>query len=158
LNVSADEICPVISPIGYAHSKRTIQDRVLRRVVGSDKRKPWDALFFEGNLDTPLSKDSAGKYAVPLECLRKGPSASNNQPWRIIKDSESGSFHLFLKRTKSYDRFVSVDLQSVDMGIAMCHFETAARESGLEGEWEEMSSAIEAGSTEYIATWKSNPS
>ena len=27
------------------------------------------------------------------------------------------------------------DLQRVDMGIAMCHFELAARERGLAGRW-----------------------
>jgi len=27
------------------------------------------------------------------------------------------------------------DLQRVDMGIAMCHFELAVREAGIEGRW-----------------------
>lgn len=156
INITKNEMCPVISPVGYAKDKRTLQDRILRRMVGSDKRKPWQELFFKDNLNTPLDGDDAGQYKTALECLRLGPSASNNQPWRIIKESNDG-FHLFLKRTKSYDRFASVDLQSVDMGIAMSHFEMAAGESGLEGEWKVVDHNIEAPGTEYIASWKSIP-
>ena len=40
INTSTDEICPVISPIGYARDKRTLRERILRRMVGSDKRRP----------------------------------------------------------------------------------------------------------------------
>jgi len=155
INVSADEICPVISPVGYARGKRTLQDRILRRMVGSDKRRPWHELFFEGDMQTPLKNERAGYFAMALECLRLGPSASNNQPWRIVKEHEADIFHLFLRRTKSYDRFVSVDLQSIDMGIAMCHFELAAQESGLGGKWELVDHNINQGGTEYIASWKS---
>ena len=157
ISASADEVCPVISPIGYAHDKRTLQDRVLRRMVGSDKRKPWSSLFFEGDMYTPLHSEKAGKYGFALECVRLGPSASNNQPWRIVKENQRDNYHLFLKRTKSYDRFVAIDLQLVDMGIAMCHFEVAAIESGLEGSWEVIEHMIDPGTAEYIASWKSKP-
>jgi hypothetical protein len=47
------------------------------------------------------------------------------------------------------------DLQRVDMGIAMCHFELAARERGLQGIWErsESASATEDRRWKYIVTW-----
>ena len=31
--------------------------------------------------------------------------------------------------------FTQADLQRVDIGVAMCHFELTAREQGLAGEW-----------------------
>jgi hypothetical protein len=47
------------------------------------------------------------------------------------------------------------DLQRIDMGIAMCHFDLAARELGLAGTWEasEPEIARPDGLTEYTATW-----
>ncbi|MGH4140908.1 hypothetical protein [Clostridium sp.] len=56
--------------------------------------------FFETDGLVPLNEDSAGEYVVPLEMVRLGPSASNKQPWRIIKDKNA--YHFFLCRTKGY--------------------------------------------------------
>ena len=67
--------------------------------------------------------------------VRLAPSASNRQPWRIIAGRSRKDFHFFLERTPGYNnnRFVKSDLQRVDMGIAMCHFELAMKESGFNG-------------------------
>jgi hypothetical protein len=47
------------------------------------------------------------------------------------------------------------DLQRVDMGIAMCHFELASDELGLTGRWATAEPAIKKpdDSTEYVASW-----
>jgi hypothetical protein len=47
------------------------------------------------------------------------------------------------------------DLQRMDMGIAMCHFELTAREQGLHGHWETLAPAIENSDelTEYTVSW-----
>jgi hypothetical protein len=47
------------------------------------------------------------------------------------------------------------DLQRMEIGIAMCHFELAARQNGFEGEWFVNVSLIEKSdhTLEYIATW-----
>ena len=155
INVSEDEIVPVISPVGYARDRRTIRETAVRRFANSNQRKPWEKLFFDGDLNTPLSKDSAGLYAVPLECVRIGPSASNNQPWRVIYQKQQGAFHFYLNRTWGYDKFNGkIDLQLVDIGIAMCHFELSAREKGLSGIWEVAKPELDMGNAEYIVTWK----
>ena len=154
INVSRSEIVPAISPIGYAHEKRNIKDKAIRRFAKSDKRKSWDELFFDGDTETPLSKANAGKYETPLECVRLGPSATNFQPWRIIKEMDKAIYHFYLKRTKGYNKALkSVDLQSIDIGIAMCHFELAARELGLDGKWEEQEPSIDVNRAEYIISW-----
>ena len=155
IDASEDEIVPAISPIGYARDKRTIREMVVRRFANSDQRKPWEELFFDGNLNIPLSKESAGAYAVPLECVRLGPSASNNQPWRVVYQKPQGAFHFCLKRTLGYNKFNGkIDLQLVDMGISMCHFELSAREEGLAGTWEVIKPDLDMGDAEYIATWR----
>ena len=149
------ELLPAISPVGYSSSKRSIVDRLFRLSAGSDKRKPWDELFFAGNIRTPLQKDSSSPYEEPLECVRIGPSASNKQPWRIIKDR--GNLHFYLSRTPGYNAvFGDIKMQNIDMGIAMCHFELSARELGLKGAWKVADPRVEAGDTEYIVSWIGN--
>jgi hypothetical protein len=56
------------------------------------------------------------------------------------------------------DIFKLADLQRVDMGIAMCHFELTAREAGLSGEWLRAEPDIEKPDslTEYVVTWRHN--
>ena len=153
INVSDDEVVPAISPIGYARDKRTVRERFLRRLAKSDQRKPWEELFFDGGMNTPLARGSAGKYAAVLDCVRLGPSASNNQPWRIVRQSTQSAFHFYLKRTWGYDKFnARIDLQRVDMGIAMCHFELAAKETGIAGRWTVANPDLEVVDVEYIVS------
>jgi nitroreductase len=155
INASEDDIVPAISPIGYARDRRTIREMAVRRFANSDQRKPWEELFFDGDMNTPLSKESAGAYAVPLECVRLGPSASNNQPWRVVYQKQHGAFHFYLKRNWGYDKLNGkIDLQLVDMGISMCHFELSAREKGLTGTWEVAKPDLGTGDAEYMVTWK----
>ena len=47
------------------------------------------------------------------------------------------------------------DLQRVDMGIAMCHFELVARERGLAGSWvvRDPGIPLPGKDTEYTVTW-----
>jgi hypothetical protein len=50
------------------------------------------------------------------------------------------------------------DLQRVDMGIAMCHFELAIREFNLNGRWMIEEPEIKtAEETEYIVSWVAEP-
>jgi hypothetical protein len=48
------------------------------------------------------------------------------------------------------------DLQRVDLGIAMCHFELVARGSGRDGRWviEDPDLALPGPGVEYTATWR----
>lgn len=156
LGLSQDEVIPAISPIGYGREKRTVRERVLRGAVRADHRKPWDEMFFEGRFGKPLSKKGAGDYATALECLRWAPSASNRQPWRIVKAEDACIFHLLLKRSPGYGKLMpAADLQRVDMGIAMSHFELAARETELDGDWkaEEARLDFDKAGAEYVTTW-----
>jgi nitroreductase len=156
IGASEGQIVPAVSPIGYAGDGKSVAEVLLRRFAGSDGRKPWRELFFDGGMATPLAKEAAGSYATALECVRLGPSASNNQPWRVLRQGD-GIFHFYLKRTPGYDKLMrSVDLQLVDMGIALSHFELAARETGLAGGWMQSAPDLEVGSLRYILSWRAS--
>lgn len=146
------EILPCISPIGYPSSRKSLIEAAMRFTAGSKNRKGWEELFFNRNNDQHLSKSEAGNYETPLEMLRLAPSASNKQPWRIVKDSNK--IHFYLQHTKGYAKFLAFDLQRVDMGIAMCHFELTAKELGIVGKWLISDpEIITPNDTEYVVTW-----
>ena len=87
--------------------------------------------------------------------LRLGPSASNRQPWRVVKES-GGTSSLLPAPLERYDKLIkAVDLQRIDMGIAMSHFELTARELGLCGRWEKMPPSLSPlpERTEYVRSW-----
>ena len=148
------ELLPVISPVGYSSDKRSVVDRMFRFVAASDKRKPWHELFYLHDIGTPLDKENSGSFYTPLECVRMAPSASNKQPWRIIKGKDQNAFHFYLKRTPGYENIIKdIKLQNVDMGIAMCHFELSAEELGLKGDWSVTDPQIKPDGMEYIVSW-----
>ena len=61
--------------------------------------------------------------------MRLAPSAVNKQPWRVIVNG--GAAHFYCKRSKGFSSGGTLDMQMIDMGIALCHFELAAKECGL---------------------------
>lgn len=154
IGLEKSEVVPAITPVGYARSNRSVLEATMRRMVGSDKRRSWPQLFFQGDLQNPLYREAADRYTVPLDCLRLAPSASNRQPWRIVKSKDANAFHFLLKRTPGYGKLLmAADLQLVDMGIGMSHFELAARETGLDGTWNVSDLDFDGTKAEYIITW-----
>ena len=153
------ELVPAVSSVGYPAKTPRRLDKIIRRGANADKRKPWERLFFDGRYGVPLTPPAAGKYGEALEMVRIGPSASNKQPWRIIKVGSEWRF--YLERSPGYrkQRLVKLttnaDLQRIDMGIAMCHFELTAEQKGLSGIWKKQGPDMENQDhqLEYIATW-----
>ena len=150
------EYLPIIIPFGYSKGKQSITDKVVRLVASSDKRKPWSEIFFSETLDKPLSQDMAGKYESALEAVRLAPSASNKQPWRVIKTAIG--FEFYLKPTQGYSDKLSFNIQEVDIGIAMAHFELVVKEEFKEGIWEINKGDSSKSKSElvHVATWKTN--
>ena len=155
LDAGPNEVVPAVSPLGYARERRSMMDSMIRFMASSKKRKPFGELFFDECFGKSLTRECAGRYADVLEMVRLGPSASNRQPWRVVKDGGVNRFHFYQQRLRGYKKFSAVDLQSIDMGISMCHFELSARELELKGHWE--FEAPRCGSlperTSYIASW-----
>jgi hypothetical protein len=158
ISATANELVPAVASVGYILQKEQ-SGLTIRQIVGGHNRKPWENLFFREKFGIPLSSDETGTYAASLEMVRIAPSASNKQPWRIIKDGDS--WHFYMQRTRGYGKSLTfrllniADLQRVDMGIAMCHFELSARELGSKGKWEISEPKIEKPDAlcEYAASW-----
>jgi nitroreductase len=152
------EVIPAVVAVGYDEEKKG-RNGQIRKYMSAARRLPAELLFFADAFGNTLSIDSAGEYAQPLEMVRWAPSASNKQPWRIIRIGDA--WHFYLHRTKGYGKGTLLfrilrlaDLQRVDMGIAMCHFELTARSLGLHGRWiVEDPKLIIPGSTEYTVSW-----
>lgn len=152
------ELMPAVVSVGYISDDRGIVDRLIRQFAGSHNRFPWERLFFDRQFGVAISRQEAGAYAIPLEMVRLGPSASNRQPWRIVRDGNA--WHFYLHRPSGYRPgqrigFTTADLQRVDMGIAMSHFALAANELGLDGEWVIREPEVEKPDAleEYIVSW-----
>lgn len=156
IQTHADEVVPCVLATGRIGNEWLARRNIVR-VMGGSRRQSWDELFFDGEYGRPLTQQAAGPYARPLEMVRLAPSASNKQPWRIIKDG--ARFHFYLRRTAGkYDPIKAAksgmqDNQRVDMGIAMCHLELSARAAGLTGQW--TVSPVETPAGEYTITWVS---
>lgn len=151
---SGDELIPAVTPLGYPAEKRSVTDNLVRAFAGSKHRKDFGELFCSGDHNTPLNKTECGKYAVPLESVRLAPSASNKQPWRVIKEKGLNIFHFYLKESSFYNNMIKdIKIQNLDLGIALCHFELAAKELSLNGAWQVNRQALEAADWQYIISW-----
>ena len=149
LNLNKNESIAIISPVGYEKGKPRVLESAMRTMIGANKRKPWNDLFLDSNAK-PLDINRDSAYYISLEMVRLGPSASNKQPWRIIKDKNI--FHFCLCRTKGYG-VTSYDMQKNDIGIAKCHFELSANELGLKGKWTQSETFSAPFDWEYICSW-----
>lgn len=144
------ESMPAVIVVGHPADDPRWVDKLIRLGAGSDKRLPWEALFLENTFGAPLSRDRAGVYALPLDMVRAAPSASNKQPWRIVR--QDAGWHFYLQPAPRYG---SSALQRVDIGIAMCHWALTIHELGMHGEWTVAPPPIELSDpgTAYVATW-----
>jgi len=163
IGVSGDETVPAVAVAGYCADERK-SGGWIGRAVRRSSRLPREKIFFSNSFDRPLEHGDAGFMGPALESVRWAPSASNKQPWRVVR--REGKWHFYLQRTKGYGnrgawgKLVGMaDLQRVDMGIAMCHFDQAARELGAAGTWEIAAPAITLPDelSEYTATWREAP-
>jgi hypothetical protein len=157
--VTGAESVPAVTSVGYIADDSKAADWIRRRAGGA-MRLPMEKLFFDGDFSQPLQLAEQGPYETILEMVRWGPSASNKQPWRIVK--QDNAWHFYLQRTPGYGqdgwfgKLLGVaDVQRLDMGIAMCHFELSAMELGLSGKWSVEEPALEKPDkhTEYTVSW-----
>ncbi len=154
MKATEEELIPAVTPLGYPAEKRRLIENTVIVLAGSRKRKQFGELFFEQDLNRPLEMKETEKYFLPLEMVRVAPSASNKQPWRIMKETGTDIYHFYLKENPLYNRILGeIKLQNLDIGIAMCHFELTAKELGLGGKWEISEPDLEKGNLIYITSW-----
>jgi nitroreductase len=164
IQASSDEQVPAVAAVGYVADPEQARRGFLRRVIDASSRLPWERLFFDRRFGPPLARDDAGGFAQVLDLVRLAPSGSNKQPWRAVKDGKA--WHFYLERTPGYGGSLATkllgrkgaafpDIQRIDLGIAICHFDLASREMNLSGTWavDDPSLAGQSGRTEYVASF-----
>lgn len=129
MNVQEDEVLPVASPVGYPATKKSIRESLMRKGLKADDRIAFEKLFYAGSFETELTKDLAGNFGEALEMVRLAPSAANKQPWRAVVDENRVHFY----EMKSMNDNPLGDVQKVDIGIALSHFDLTMEENGKKG-------------------------
>lgn len=153
INLKPGNIIPAITPVGYYTANRSLGEKVIRFGAGSTKRKEWESIFFNETPERPVIRENIDKAVSSiLEMVRLAPSASNIQPWRIVLKN-THEFHFYLQRKPGYGKaFGKVDLQMIDMGIAMCHFDLTAVELDKKPDWQILVNPQKFINWEYIIT------
>ncbi len=147
--VKDGEIMPVASPVGYPAEKKSIRESLMRKGLKADERKPFDRLFFVDDFNHPLPQ--ANPYAKALEMARWAPSAANAQPWRAVVDGDSVHFY----EAKTMKDSPLGDIQKVDVGIALAHFDMTLEEEDVNGSYSFSDPGIAAPeNTHYIVTYR----
>ena len=152
MDLKEGEIMPAATPVGYPAEKKSMRERMMRGAIKANEREPFDKLFYENSFKQGLSYEKAGAFAEALEMVRWAPSAVNKQPWRAVVCE--GRVHFFEKRSKGLENELG-DIQKVDMGIALAHFELTMKENGADGEFfaDNPDCDAEVG-TEYIISYR----
>lgn len=107
----------IVSPIGHTTPKMRLAERMMRRAVKADHRKPFARLF--------RGADPASAIGRALEAVRLAPSSSNSQPWRAEVEYGADTVSVAFTCVTS-NRF-----SAIDMGIAYCHFTGVLAEEHL---------------------------
>lgn len=133
MNIPKEELFLAISPVGYPAARRSLTETLMRTTMKSSSRKVWESLFYQQDFITPLTKNMASDYAIPLEMVRLAPSAKNAQPWRVRKDGNTYHFYATYKPGLSKEEEL---IKRVDLGIALSHFHQTVMEYRLTGNFE----------------------
>ena len=148
------EIFPIICPIGYPAKKKSITEILSRLCSKVAARKEWNEIFYLEDFECPIKeKIFSGEFKMVLENLRLAPSAVNNQPWRVIKEGDD--FHFYKVDGKNTYKVNEIDLNRIDIGIALCHFDLSCKELGISGAFRKKDPGIDNSEEElkYIITW-----
>ncbi|WP_338000972.1 nitroreductase family protein [Neobacillus terrae] len=156
ITINYGEFIPCITPIGYPKEKQRLFDKAVRVVVKADNKKSWDKLFFNTEFKTHLKNENAGQLEGPIEMVRLGPSASNKQPWRLVLSEDRKTCHFYIEHIPNYSSKLGYEMQLLDMGIAMCQFDTAYTELNISGNWimDIPELALPNEQMEYIVSWR----
>jgi len=145
ISLKPNEKLRIVSPVGYPdYRKRSFVERVI---VNAEKnhatRKPFEEIFFDGDFNHPLTELQAGIFAKSLEMVRLAPSANNKQEWRVIL--ENNILHFY--------KIPYIMFDSIDIGIALCHFELTCKELGIGGKFEVLENYPQYEKILYVISW-----
>ncbi|MBD5530620.1 MAG: nitroreductase [Lachnospiraceae bacterium] len=153
MGVRDTEVMPAASPVGYPAEKRSVREILMRKGLKADERLPFGELFFEETFTESLPPEHAGQFRDALDMVRLAPSAGNKQPWRAVVCGDK--VHFYEKKTKSMSDNPLGDIQKVDVGIALAHFDLTLKETGTGGRFIEENPGFKIDDwMEYIITYE----
>ncbi|MDE6027965.1 MAG: hypothetical protein K2G23_07835, partial [Muribaculaceae bacterium] len=127
----AGEELKVVCPVGVA-KKPSIMEKVARFTIGSNKRKPFNDLFFYQDFKQAVPEDNS--FYEALQMLRLAPSSTNSQPWRALVTGETVHFYYKPKSKASV----------IDTAIGMCQFYETEKFNGKSGAFHKVADAPKA--------------
>ena len=130
MDLEDGEVMPCVSPLGYPAAKLSLRESLMRKGIKADSRLAFNALFFDGGFDRPLTQEAAGELTTPLEMVRWAPSAVNKQPWRVVLNGKTA--HFYENKSKGYVDGTGWDIQKIDLGIALYHFTCGLEAQGID--------------------------
>jgi hypothetical protein len=142
LDARNGEVVPAVAAFGRAAGSRSLADRIVTGMARSRSRKALKEILIGDS-----SGGASDAMITCLEAVRLAPSASNKQPWRIwIEPGNLKAVEFYLDEDKLYNNSLGpVHIQNIDLGIAMRHFEEAARELGFSGTWSGLGNGTSSG-------------
>ena len=152
--LAENEVMPCVSPLGKVAKKMSVKETLMRKGVKADSRYDFEELFFAGDFGTPLTAGKAMEAGIrdALESVRLAPSAVNKQPWRVVVGDRVA--HFYEKHDKGYIT-ADYDLQKIDIGIGMYHFEKELLEEGRSPKLEVSDPGIAApAGVDYVASYR----
>lgn len=155
---AAGEAVPAVSPVGYASARKSAYENIIQKKRQPMIRRPWTDLFFVDTFAQTLDREGAisDAYATALEMVRLAPSAGNLQPWRIVAKTSPFEILFYLDRSDAGRGYENRNLQALDIGIAMCHFDLAVRAAGITGTWlpDDTDTPEPPPRTEFVIRWR----
>jgi len=125
ISINTNEQVLAVTPLGYAPTEYSFEEKLMSMFATGHKRKSIDELCVDKyNNDWPEWIKSA------LELGRLAPSAVNRQPWRFHVDNNS------IKVSADSVKESYQISKRLDCGIAMVHIEVGAMKHGVKGRWQ----------------------
>jgi hypothetical protein len=125
IGINTNERILAVTPVGYSVMFESFEEKILTGFIRSHRRLSVSRLIRSTGRD-----DFPEWISTSIQAARLAPSAINRQPWGF--DIEDNSVTLYV-RTIGPEFNVS---KRLDCGIAMLHFEAAALNFGIKGEWQ----------------------
>ncbi len=151
MDIKDDEVLLAISPVGYPANKTHLMEALTRKALKASSRKNWSEMFFENDFQHPLSEQAAGDLRDAFENLRWAPSATNQQPWRVVKSGNEYHFYVSYKPDMKEEEIL---IKYVDLGIGISHFDLTSKAQGKKGHFERKDVSGNAPEdTHYVTSW-----
>lgn len=149
-----NEVIPAISPVGIRAEKRSFLEKRIRKSAQSSKRKRFGDLFQYFDVHEEIEEKADSKFIDLLNLVKRAPSASNKQPWRLFASENHDTLHVYLQRTEGYGAALGYDIQALDIGIALAHLEIGLEHYGFKYDKEVLKEDVFFDGLDYIITYK----